>query len=191
MEQSSFQRRRSLCSQAWAQEFQAEVREEWRADAPARPFGHQAPATVAATSVSFFEARPLHGSGVHHLAVGALAICAVCFSRCEAYNPNKRGGGAVLGVNLVQQVPDPLERSSRPLLNGPEAEVMSYPLHEWRQHYAHLVQVLQQVKVISVGAVEHYLGGPIEPAEAGANHGWEALEAFGLIDLPMPLLEAV
>lgn len=95
-------------------------------------------------------------------------------------------------MNLVQRVPDPLERTSRPLLNqGPESEVMSYPLHEWRQHYAHLVQVLQQAKVISVGAVEHYLGGPIEPAEAGSNHAWEVAEAFGLIDLPMPLLEAV
>lgn len=98
-------------------------------------------------------------------------------SLCEPYNPNKRGGGAVLGVNLVQKVPDPLERASRPLLNhGPDVEVTTYPREEWRRHYAYLVQVLKQSRVIS--AVEHYLGGPVEPAEA-----------FALIDLPAPVLE--
>lgn len=98
-------------------------------------------------------------------------------SLCEPYNPNKRGGGAVLGVNLVQKVPDPLERTSRPLLNhGPDVEVTTYPREEWRRHYASLVQVLKQSRVIS--AVEHYLGGPVEPAEA-----------FALIDLPAPVLE--
>ena len=99
-------------------------------------------------------------------------------SLCEPYNPNKRGGGAVLGVNLVQKVPDPLERTSRPLLNhGPDVEVTTYPREEWRRHYAPLVQVLQQARVMS--AVEHYLGGPVEPAEA-----------FALIELPAPVLEA-
>ena len=86
-------------------------------------------------------------------------------------------------MNLVQKVPDPLERTSRPLLNhGPDVEVTTYPREEWRRHYAPLVQarnleafsgvcspqlnnqVLQQARVIS--AVEHYLGGPVEPAEA-------------------------
>lgn len=101
-------------------------------------------------------------------------------SLCEPYNPNKRGGGAVLGVNLVQKVPDPIERTTRPLLNqGPDVEVTTYPLKEWRHHYAPLVQVLQQARVIGPGAVEHYLGGPVEPAEA-----------FALIDLPATLLEA-
>eukprot|EP00913_Durusdinium_trenchii_P020386 g19150.t1 len=101
-------------------------------------------------------------------------------SLCEPYNPNKRGGGAVLGVNLVQKVPDPIERTTRPLLNqGPDIEVTTYPLKEWRHHYAPLVQVLQQARVIGPGAVEHYLGGPVEPAEA-----------FALIDLPATLLEA-
>ena len=132
--------------------------------------------------------------------------------RCEPYNPNKRGGGAVpklknrflffhichgvlvfpqvLGVNLVQKVPDPLERTSRPLLNhAADVEVTTYPREEWRRHYAPLVQansprfmafmamthvgpspclqlqqVLKQARVIN--AVEHYLGGPVEPAEA-------------------------
>ena len=134
-------------------------------------------------------------------------------------------------MNLVQKVPDPLERTSRPLLNhGPDVEaghkihnfqkrsikssicidmhfleqfavqvglegnlnefasifiqVTTYPREEWRRHYASLVQVplhgcrpwlshrfihgssqvLKQSRVIS--AVEHYLGGPVEPAEA-------------------------
>ena len=29
-----------------------------------------------------------------------------------------------------------------------------------------VLQVLQQARVIGPGAVEHYLGGPVEPAEA-------------------------
>ena len=63
-------------------------------------------------------------------------------------------------------------------------QVTTYPREEWRRHYASLVQVplhgcrpwlchgfirgsaqvLKQSRVIS--AVEHYLGGPVEPAEA-------------------------
>ena len=33
---------------------------------------------------------------------------------------------------------------------------------------ARTTQVLQQARVIGPGAVEHYLGGPVEPAEARA-----------------------
>ena len=114
--------------------------------------------------------------------VNILSPPTMCFfPRCPALELK------VLGVNLVQKVPDPLERTSRPLLNhGPDVEVTTYPREEWRRHYAPLVQapnleafgrvnitlketqlnnqVLQQARVIS--AVEHYLGGPVEPAEA-------------------------
>ncbi|CAJ1447992.1 unnamed protein product, partial [Effrenium voratum] len=113
------------------------------------------------------------------LRLGHFTEAVYIISLCETYNPNKRGGGAVLGVNLTQPVPYPLERTSRPLLNhGPDVEVATYPLQEWRHKFAPLVQVLQAAR--AVGQVEHFLGGPVEPSEA-----------FALIDLPAELLDVV
>ncbi|CAE7586014.1 Ube2j2 [Symbiodinium sp. CCMP2456] len=99
---------------------------------------------------------------------------------CEPYNPNKRGGGAVLGVNLVQKVPSPLEHTTRPVLQqGPDVEVTTYPLREWQSSYAPLVQVLQAARVLAPRAVEHFLGGPVEPSEA-----------FALVEIPTEVLDA-
>ncbi|CAE7876132.1 UBE2J2 [Symbiodinium microadriaticum] len=99
---------------------------------------------------------------------------------CEPYNPNKRGGGAVLGVNLVQKIPSPLERTTRPVLQqGPDVEVTTYPLREWQSSYAPLVQVLQAARVLTPRAVEHFLGGPVEPSEA-----------FALVEIPTEVLDA-
>eukprot|EP00931_Biecheleriopsis_adriatica_P088278 TRINITY_DN62639_c0_g1_i1.p1 TRINITY_DN62639_c0_g1~~TRINITY_DN62639_c0_g1_i1.p1 ORF type:complete len:1151 (-),score=234.12 TRINITY_DN62639_c0_g1_i1:112-3564(-) len=100
---------------------------------------------------------------------------------CEPYNPNKRGGGAVLGVNLVQRIDQPLERTSRPLLHqGPDVEVTTYPRREWEKSFARSVKVLQSARIISASSIEHFLGGPVEPAEA-----------FALVDIPGELTEAV
>lgn len=102
-------------------------------------------------------------------------------SLCEQYNANKRGGGAVLGVNLVQRIEQPLERTSRPVLSaGPDVEVATHPLREWQQKYVDSVRVLHQARIVAPACLEHYLGGPVEPSEP-----------FAMVEIPGQLMEEV
>lgn len=102
-------------------------------------------------------------------------------SLCEPYNPNRRGGGAVLAVNLVQRIEQPLETTSRPVLSvGPDVEVTTHPKREWQRKYLDSVKALQAAKIIAPSVVEHYLGGPVEPSEA-----------FVMAELPAELMEDI
>lgn len=101
-------------------------------------------------------------------------------SLCEEYNPGKRGGGAVLGVNLVRKIDQPLQVTGRPLLHrGPDVEVASYPAQVWHQQQG-VFNLLEAARIVAPSRVEHFLGGPVEPAEP-----------FALVDIPPEVLEAV
>jgi len=102
-------------------------------------------------------------------------------SMCEPYNHNRRGGGAVLAVNLVQRVEKPLDRTSRPVLSvGPDVEVATYPMREWKEKYQDGVKVLHTAHIISPSSVEHYLGGPVEPSEP-----------FAMVEIPGHIMEEI
>ncbi|CAD7935472.1 unnamed protein product [Amoebophrya sp. A25] len=91
---------------------------------------------------------------------------------CEPYDPNKRGGGALLAINcannrLLDRLPDRVNRA----LPGDRYEYFVSPKQKWDQDYKQTVDALVVLGILD--PVEHRIGGPVEPAEA-----------FGLIDLP-------
>eukprot|EP00929_Paragymnodinium_shiwhaense_P007221 TRINITY_DN111153_c0_g1_i1.p1 TRINITY_DN111153_c0_g1~~TRINITY_DN111153_c0_g1_i1.p1 ORF type:complete len:1203 (-),score=287.37 TRINITY_DN111153_c0_g1_i1:90-3698(-) len=88
----------------------------------------------------------------------------------DKFDSSKRGGGPVLGVNLVRKIEEPLQETSRPILGGAGfgQEATAYPRREWRQKFEGYIQTLQDFHIVSPSCVEHFLGGPVEPAEAFA-----------------------
>merc|ERR1719433_1620624 len=54
------------------------------------------------------------------------------------------------------------------------------PAREWRQRHLGGVQALEAARVLLPNCVEHFVGGPVEPAEA-----------FAMIEIPREILEAL
>eukprot|EP00928_Gymnodinium_smaydae_P070397 TRINITY_DN54242_c0_g1_i1.p1 TRINITY_DN54242_c0_g1~~TRINITY_DN54242_c0_g1_i1.p1 ORF type:complete len:1126 (-),score=276.04 TRINITY_DN54242_c0_g1_i1:79-3456(-) len=78
----------------------------------------------------------------------------------------RRGNGSVLAVNIEQQ-----RRIARPLavvedrMPGMPGSMVS-PLRAWQEHHVPLMNSLFGPGTFDLSAIEHFIGGPVEPASA-------------------------
>jgi len=78
----------------------------------------------------------------------------------DSYNSNKRGGGAVIAVNLMRQIKEPLEKTIRRFPGSYDSVL--YPRRAWNSEYLpRLKPILHLFK-----NVEHFLGGPVAASKA-------------------------